>query len=70
MTVWEPLKEVLRAAGIEYVLAEHHEAGRVLPDDENQGNTHKCSCGRLFATQRSRSIHFHNANDRKRRMGI
>jgi hypothetical protein len=69
--VWEPLRDVLRAAGIEYELPEHHEAGRVLPDDANRGSTWACSCGRLFPTQKARSLHFHNANNsRRRRMGI
>ncbi len=50
--------------------AEHHEAGRVLPDNENRGDTWKCSCGRLFATAKGRSGHQHSANNRRRRMGI
>ena len=62
------LGDVLR--GMEFEPAEHHEDGRVLPDEVNRGDTWKCSCGRLFATQKARSLHFHNANNRRRRMGI
>lgn len=70
--VWEPLREGLQDAhkGWEFKPPEHHEAGRVLPDDVNRGDTWACSCGHLFATQRGRSLHFYNANARRRRMGI
>ena len=68
--VFDALGDVLRASGMEYTPPEHHEAGRVLPDEVNAGNTWKCSCGRLFATAKGRSNHFHNANNRRRRMGI
>lgn len=72
MIAYEPLKDELQSAyrDWKYESAEHHEDGRVLPDEANAGNTWRCSCGRLFATQKARSNHFHNANNRRRRMGI
>jgi hypothetical protein len=64
LTFGDRLGDVLRDSGIEYAPPEHHEAGRVLPDDGNAGNTWKCSCGRLFPTQKARSTHQSAANRR------